>query len=73
MRKRYAGDFDPATLVIELCSYSSVAEKLSKALALLVAADCPQCKDKSGAYYDNYGEVCQCQWCNEVYHLTTQP
>lgn len=35
-------------------------------LELLKVADCPQCKDKSGAYYDNNGEVCQCQWCYEV-------
>jgi hypothetical protein len=37
-----------------------------KALELLKAADCPQCKDKQGAYYGNHGEVCQCQWCYEV-------
>jgi hypothetical protein len=27
---------------------------------------CPQCGDGSGAYYDNYGECCQCQWCYEA-------
>lgn len=27
---------------------------------------CPQCSDGSGAYYDNHGEVCQCQWCFEA-------
>ena len=36
------------------------------ALSLLDIADCPQCVDKSEAYYDNNGEVCQCQWCYEV-------
>jgi len=27
---------------------------------------CPQCGDGSGAYYDNNGQVCQCQWCYEA-------
>ena len=36
--------------------------------ALLKAAQCPCC-DGSGAYYDNMGEVCQCQWCDEVSKL----
>lgn len=31
---------------------------------LLNAAKCPQCNG-GGAYYDQYGEVCQCQWCHE--------
>ena len=31
---------------------------------LLEIAACPQC-DGSGAFYDNHGEVCQCQWCDE--------
>ena len=31
---------------------------------LLALAKCPCC-DGSGAYYDNHGEVCQCQWCYE--------
>ena len=33
---------------------------------LTQAANCPQCGDKSGAYYDNQGAVHQCQWCAEV-------
>ena len=33
--------------------------------ALIKAANCPCC-DGSGAYYDNQGEVCQCQWCDET-------
>lgn len=32
--------------------------------SLLEVAACPCC-DGSGAYYDGYGEVCQCQWCDE--------
>ena len=39
---------------------------LELALQLLDAADCPQCVDKSGAYYDSHGEPNQCQWCYEV-------
>ncbi len=38
------------------------------AVGLLEAAQCPCC-DGSGAYYDNYGEVAQCQWCYEVEEL----
>ena len=34
------------------------------ALKLLEIAKCPQC-DNGGAYYDNHGGVCQCQWCYE--------
>ena len=41
---------------------------LEKAKELLNAAECPCC-DKSGAYYDAQGEVCQCQWCDEVSKL----
>jgi len=34
---------------------------------LLKVASCPQCgPNKDGAYYDNMGEVHQCQWCHEV-------
>lgn len=43
--------------------------QLGAAIRLLDAADCPQCGDKSGAYYDSVGEVCQCQWCDEVGNL----
>ena len=38
---------------------------ITKSLGLLDVALCPSC-DNSGAYYDNYGEVTQCQWCHEV-------
>ena len=31
---------------------------------MLEIANCPNC-DGSGAYHDNYGEVCQCQFCHE--------
>lgn len=29
--------------------------------------DCPNCNN-DGAYYDNYGNVHQCQWCDEMPH-----
>ena len=43
--------------------------ELEKAKTLIDAALCPCC-DKSGAFYDGYGEVQQCQWCSEVADLT---
>lgn len=43
-----------------------------EAIKLLDAAICPCC-DKSGTYYDNNGEVCQCQWCDEVSRLPQPP
>lgn len=44
-------------------------EKLIQvAVGLLNAAVCPCC-DGSGAYYDDMGAVCQCQWCYEVEEL----
>ena len=42
--------------------------EIDKAIKLLDAAFCPCC-DKSGAYYDNDGGACQCQWCAEVEDL----
>ena len=39
--------------------------KAEELTGLLRAAKCPCC-DGSGAYYDNMGEVCQCQWCYET-------
>lgn len=44
-----------------------------QAKPLLEAAQCPQCGDKSGAYYDGNGQVCQCQWCYEVDMLNAAP
>ncbi len=42
-------------------------ERLQK---LIQVAKCPNC-DGSGGYYDNYGNACQCQWCDEVKALET--
>ena len=39
-------------------------QKVEQLQALVSAARCPCCDD-TGAYYDNMGEVCQCQWCYE--------
>ena len=39
--------------------------KVQELEGLLKVAKCPCC-DGSGAYYDNMGEVCQCQWCYET-------
>ena len=39
--------------------------KITELTRLLRVAKCPCC-DGSGAYYDNMGEVCQCQWCDET-------
>jgi len=38
---------------------------ITELTGLLRVAKCPCC-DGSGAYYDNMGEVCQCQWCDET-------
>lgn len=39
---------------------------LLKLADLLKQVQCPQCEDKSGAFYDNQGNVHQCQWCYEA-------
>lgn len=70
--------------VTQICAFPKTAEAhldglsnkvkeqqntIKELVELIKVADCPQCKDKSGAYYDNYGEVCQCQWCDETEKL----
>ena len=43
------------------------ADRMEALEGLLKAASCPQCgPNKDGAYYDNMGQVHQCQWCYEV-------
>ena len=56
-RDRYRKERDAA---LE-CEAALAAPEL---YVLLEIAACPCC-DGSGAYYDGYGEVCQCQWCDE--------
>jgi hypothetical protein len=41
-----------------------MSDAISKAIELLQVASCPCC-DGSGAYSDNHGGVCQCQFCYE--------
>ena len=38
------------------------------AIKLLEIAKCPICGG-GGAYYDDYGYICQCQWCDEKSNL----
>ena len=39
-------------------------DSLERLRNLLLLGKCPDCNG-SGAYYDNMGGVCQCQWCYE--------
>jgi hypothetical protein len=59
----------PGCPVIAKERIAELEKQLHEAGDLLESADCPQCKDKSGAYYANDGDVCQCQWCHEVAQL----
>ena len=52
----------------EFVDYKDHIAKIQELLKLIDAAVCPCC-DKSGAYYDDMGEVRQCQWCHEVAKL----
>ena len=46
--------------------YSEQLEKKVEVISgLLHAAKCPTCEG-IGAYYDNMGEVRQCQWCYDA-------
>jgi hypothetical protein len=66
----YNEEIGPITVTIQRVHGLTPGEQLAKAKALLKAANCPECGDKSGVYSDNYGLVCQCQWCDEVESLT---
>lgn len=56
----------------EILELRQEVERLKvEAIKLLDAAVCPCC-DKTGAYYGNHGELCQCQWCDEVKKLREQ-
>lgn len=48
-----------------------LTQSAEKALELIDASVCPCC-DKSGGYYDSYGNVAQCQWCCEVEQLRAE-
>lgn len=65
-------DFHNLDDLREMLELRQEVERLkAEAIKLLDATICPCC-DKSGAYYDNHGEVCQCQWCDEVNKLREQ-
>ncbi len=51
-----------------MSSLEKLHEKVKKAIELLDAADCPECKNKDGAYYID-GELVGCRWCDEVSEL----
>lgn len=44
--------------------HPGIGTELDILKGLLKAAKCPCC-DGTGAYYDNFGEPEQCQWCYE--------
>lgn len=61
-----ANDFDPIIMDIR-AAYESLQREKADLVGMLGAIPkdyCPQCEDGSGAYYDNMGEVSQCQWCD---------
>lgn len=44
-----------------------LARIAEQGLVIVPVTDCPNCNN-DGAYYDNYGQVHQCQWCYEMPH-----
>ena len=44
---------------------TSLQVKVAELTGLLKEASCPTCNG-DGAYYDNMGDVHQCQWCYET-------
>jgi hypothetical protein len=52
--------------------HQALQTKNQKLKTLLTMAGCPNC-DGSGAYYNNYGNVCQCQWCYEKEEALKDP
>jgi len=55
------GEDNPEEYQSEIDKRDAEIERLK---VLLTLATCPAC-DGSGVYYDNYGELEQCQWCYE--------
>ena len=65
--KLKSGDYDGADIMqawIAIDELERLRAHVAEVKDLLALAKCPCC-DGSGAYYDNHGEVCQCQWCYE--------
>jgi hypothetical protein len=73
---KWGDNDDMAELKVELVKRDDRIETLegvlSKAYRMVNTEKgyCPQCGDGSGAYYDNHGSVCQCQWCYEANQIT---
>jgi len=44
---------------------AALEQQRGELVALLKIAGCPNC-DGSGAFYSNMGDVCQCQFCDEL-------
>ena len=55
-------NFPTKAEAIEAFKTATRQGKIKEAVGLLNATKCPCC-DGSGAYYDGYGDVCQCEWC----------
>lgn len=77
-KRDYVEDFGVTESLLPLRTILTLHEEIErlkqanlKALELLDATVCPCC-DKTGAYYDKHGDVCQCQWCYEVDQLREQ-
>jgi ribosomal protein S27E len=65
----YLGDSAELRLCEELADKVEQLQKENEAaLKLLTVHTCPDCNG-DGAYYDNYGEPVQCQYCYEVEQL----
>ena len=58
---KYVPDSELEKAEARIAELEAESKELSKLLGIAL---CPQC-DGSGGYYDGYGEVCQCQWCDE--------
>jgi hypothetical protein len=57
-------EFKDGNEAIQQAVLARIAEQ---GLVIVPVADCPNCNN-DGAYYDNYGQVHQCQWCYEMPH-----
>jgi DICT domain-containing protein len=55
------------TAVVDATEQAVLARIEQQGLVIVPVADCPNCTN-DGAYYDNYGQVHQCQWCYEMPH-----
>ena len=54
-----------------LAEINQLQAKVEELSGLLKAAACPNCNG-DGAYYDNMGDIRQCQWCYETKNALKQ-